>query len=103
MVAAFSHASDAIAAALDAQVDSDTGGRVATILPALRLALLTAEGLNRDDGTYLGHAVRRCASLLAIAHVGETVLSRATRDSRWIGFRPGRPSSTCGCARGTAG
>ncbi|MGH2721521.1 MAG: ATP-binding protein, partial [Actinomycetota bacterium] len=80
VLAAFAHPSDAVAAALDAQVSGGTRHRVSQGLPALRIALIAAEGLSRDDGTYFGHAVRRGATLRAVAHPGQTVLSRAVRD-----------------------
>lgn len=71
-VAAFTRASDALAAALDIQraVDQST----------LRIALHTAEAQQRDGESYFGQAINRCARLRAVAHGGQIVLSRTTRD-----------------------
>ena len=46
----------------------------------VRIALHTAEAELRDDGAYFGLALSRCARLRAIAHGGQTLVSRATRD-----------------------
>ena len=80
IVAAFARASDALAAALDAQLalgahDWRDGPRL-----RVRIALHTAEAQLRDEGNYFGVALSRCARLRAIAHGGQTVLSRATHD-----------------------
>jgi hypothetical protein len=40
----------------------------------------TAEAQQRDEGSYFGHAVNRCARLCAVAHGGQVVLCRTTRD-----------------------
>ncbi|MSU35651.1 MAG: hypothetical protein EXS36_11165 [Pedosphaera sp.] len=45
----------------------------------VRLALHTGEAELRD-GDYFGSAVNRCARLRAVAHGGQTLLSRATYD-----------------------
>ncbi len=80
VVAAFTRASDAVAAALDAQrafySESWPGGASLK----LRIALHTAQAQRRDGGSYFGWAVNRCARLRAIAHSGQVVLSRTTRD-----------------------
>jgi predicted ATPase/DNA-binding CsgD family transcriptional regulator len=72
IVAAFTRASDAVAAALDIQraVQQST----------LRIAVHTAEAQQRDEGSYFGHAVNRCARLCAVAHGGQVVVCRTTRD-----------------------
>jgi predicted ATPase/class 3 adenylate cyclase/DNA-binding CsgD family transcriptional regulator len=80
VVAAFAFASDAVAAALDAQRafaaerwPTDPGVQV-------RIALHSGEARLRDEGNYIGPAIIRCARLRAIAHGGQTLLSEATRD-----------------------
>jgi class 3 adenylate cyclase len=80
VVAAFSRASDALAAALQAQ-------RVLHIRPwpdemelGVRIALHTAEAQLRDEGNYFGIALSRCARIRAIAPGGQTLLSHATHD-----------------------
>ncbi len=80
VVAAFTRASDALAAALEVQhgchVESwPTGAALKS-----RIALHTAEAQRRDEGDYFGQAVRRCARLREAAHSGQVVLSRTTHD-----------------------
>jgi predicted ATPase/class 3 adenylate cyclase/DNA-binding CsgD family transcriptional regulator len=80
VVAAFARASEALAAALDAQ--AALHAEVWSTDPPLRvrIALHTAEAQLRDEGNYFGQAVNRCARLRAVAHGGQTLLSRATHD-----------------------
>ncbi|MGH3775149.1 MAG: LuxR C-terminal-related transcriptional regulator [Pseudonocardiaceae bacterium] len=80
VVAAFTRASDAVAAALDVQraFHSERWPDGASL--KLRIALHTAQAQRRDGNSYLGWAVNRCARLRAIAHSGQVVLSRTTRD-----------------------
>ncbi|MGH3933610.1 MAG: adenylate/guanylate cyclase domain-containing protein [Pseudonocardiaceae bacterium] len=80
IVAAFTRASDAVAAALDVQRALHTEGRPDGASLRLRIGLHTAEAQRRDEGNYFGQAVNRCARLCAIAHGGQVVLSRTTRD-----------------------
>ncbi|MGH3898277.1 MAG: ATP-binding protein [Pseudonocardiaceae bacterium] len=80
VVAAFARASDALAAALDVQRAFHCEGWPAGASLRLRIALHTAEAQLRDEGNYFGRAVNRCARLRAVAHGGQVVLSRATRD-----------------------
>jgi hypothetical protein len=76
VMAAFTGSSDAVAAALYIQraVHAESW-RV-----KLRIALHTAEAQRRDERSYFGQAVNRCARLVAVAHGGQVVLSRTTRD-----------------------
>ena len=76
VVGAFSRASDALAAALQAQLEL----RSVALDLRVRIALHTADAQLRDEGNYFGLALSRCARLRAIAHGGQTVLSRTTRD-----------------------
>jgi predicted ATPase/class 3 adenylate cyclase/DNA-binding CsgD family transcriptional regulator len=80
VVAAFSRASDAIAAALQAQRELHGFEWPESIELRVRIALHTADAQLRDEGNYFGLALSRCARLRAIARGGQTVMSRATRD-----------------------
>ncbi len=80
IVAAFSRASDALAAALDAQRALAVQVWPAGLKLRVRIALHTAEAQLRDEGNYFGVALSRCARLRAIAHGGQTLLSRAVHD-----------------------
>ncbi len=80
VVAAFARASDAVAAALDVQRAFHSEGWPEGAFLRLRIALHTAEAQLRDEGNYFGRAVNRCARLRAVAHGGQVVLSRTTRD-----------------------
>ncbi|MEY2449378.1 MAG: hypothetical protein QOH79_2854 [Acidimicrobiaceae bacterium] len=80
VVGAFSRASDAVAAALDAQrafaeESWPAGGEV-----RVRMALHTGEIRLRDAGNYFGPTIIRCARIRAIGHGGQTLISDATRD-----------------------
>jgi predicted ATPase/class 3 adenylate cyclase/DNA-binding CsgD family transcriptional regulator len=80
VVGAFSRASDAVAAAVDAQraLTSERWPDDATL--RVRMALHTGEAELRDAGNYFGRAVIRCARLRAIAHGGQIVISGTTAD-----------------------
>lgn len=78
MVAAFSRASDAAAAAVDAQC-----ALVAEAWPPeanlqVRMALHTGEAQLRDELYYVGPSIIRCARLRALAHGGQVLLSAGT-------------------------
>src|SRR6516165_2636347 len=80
VVAAFARASDAIAAALDAQLALAGHPWPGGLDLRVRIALHTGEAQLRDEGNYFGVALSRCARLRAIAHGGQTLLSRAVHD-----------------------
>ncbi len=80
VVAAFTRASDAVAAAVELQRGMHREAWSDGASLKLRIALHTGEAQWRDEGTYFGQAVNRCARLRAIAHGGQVVLSRTTRD-----------------------
>lgn len=80
IVAAFARASDAAAAAIDAQLALAAQVWPDGITLSVRIALHTAEAQLRDEGNYFGTALSRCARLRGIAHGGQTVLSRTTHD-----------------------
>jgi predicted ATPase/class 3 adenylate cyclase/DNA-binding CsgD family transcriptional regulator len=70
-VAAFAHASDAVACAVKLQF--------APLAPVrLRIGVHTGEVQPRDDGNYAGPTINRTARLRDLAHGGQTVLSGAT-------------------------
>ncbi|MCA1702303.1 MAG: adenylate/guanylate cyclase domain-containing protein, partial [Actinobacteria bacterium] len=80
VVAVFGYASGALAAALDIQraFYAECWPEGASL--KLRIALHTAEAQLRDEVNYFGPAVNRCARLRAVAHGGQVVLSKTTRD-----------------------
>src|SRR5207302_1571933 len=73
-------ASDALAAALDAQRALHTEPWSTPSPLRVRIALHTADAQLRDEGNYFGQAINRCARLRAVAHGGQTLLSRAVHD-----------------------
>jgi predicted ATPase/class 3 adenylate cyclase/DNA-binding CsgD family transcriptional regulator len=80
VMAAFSSARDAVAAALDAQrallaEDWPDGAQL-----RVRMALHTGDAQLHDEGNYFGAAVIRCAQLRAVAHGGQVLLSGATAE-----------------------
>ncbi|MBV9797145.1 MAG: adenylate/guanylate cyclase domain-containing protein, partial [Solirubrobacterales bacterium] len=80
VVGAFSRASDALAAALQAQLELRSVEWPDGLELRVRIALHTADAQLRDEGNYFGLALSRCARLRAVARGGQTVLSRTTRD-----------------------
>jgi class 3 adenylate cyclase len=80
VVGAFSRASDAVAAALEAQLQLHAHSWPAGLDLRVRIALHTADAQLRDEGNYFGLALSRCSRLRAIARGEQTLLSRATRD-----------------------
>ena len=80
VVAAFSRASDAVLAALDAQRALFEEPWPTASPLRVRMAVHTGEARLRDDRNYAGQAVIRTARLRAIAHGGQVVISSAARD-----------------------
>jgi predicted ATPase len=80
VVAAFSLASDALAAALDAQLALLGEAWPAATPVRVRMAVHTGEAELRDRGNYFGTAVIRCARLRSLAHGGQVLVSAATAD-----------------------
>ncbi len=80
VVAAFARASDALAAALEAQLALCAQRWPGERSLRVRIALHTGEAQLRDEGNYFGVALSRCARLRALAAGGQTVLSRAVHD-----------------------
>jgi predicted ATPase/class 3 adenylate cyclase len=77
--AAFARAGDAIGAAVEAQrvLSGEESAKTAPI--RVRMGLHTGEADERDGG-YFGAVVNRAARLMASAHGGQVVVSRATAD-----------------------
>jgi class 3 adenylate cyclase len=80
VVAAFARASDAVVAALEAQLAFARQAWPGGLELRVRIALHAAEAQLRDEGSYFGIALSRCARLRAIAHGGQTLLSRGVHD-----------------------
>jgi predicted ATPase/DNA-binding CsgD family transcriptional regulator len=80
VVGAFARASDAVAAALDAQraLVGEAWPEAAQL--RVRIAVHTGEAELRGEGNYFGPAVIRCARLRAIAHGGQVLVSQPTAD-----------------------
>jgi predicted ATPase/class 3 adenylate cyclase/DNA-binding CsgD family transcriptional regulator len=80
IVASFARATDALRAAAMAQraLAEEPWPEGAPI--RVRMALHTGEAEPRDDGTYAGAVLNRCARLRALAHGGQVLVSDATRD-----------------------
>ena len=77
-VGAFSRASDAVAAAIDAQralaaEPWPAGGEL-----MVRMAVHTGEAQLRGEHSYLGHALNRCARIRDAGHGGQVLLSAST-------------------------
>jgi predicted ATPase/DNA-binding CsgD family transcriptional regulator len=79
-IAAFGRASDALAAAIDAQRALALQAWPTVEPISVGIALHTAETETGGDGHSLGGAVERCELLRRIAHGGQTIVSRATGD-----------------------
>ena len=77
---AFARASDAVAAAADAQL-ALAGGPV-----RVRMGLHTGEPLRADEG-YVGFDVHRAARIAAAGHGGQVLLSQATADLAGVDVR----------------
>ena len=77
--AAFARASDAVAAALDAQLMLHAEPWPEGVNVRVRFALHTGEP-RLSDGNYYGTAVSRCARLRALANGGQTLLSGITAE-----------------------
>lgn len=77
-VSVFPRAGDALAAALDAQVElADLAGSAEGRI-AVRMALHTGEAMLRDEGNYMGPTVIRCARLRDLGNGGDVLVSNAT-------------------------
>ncbi|MGH9035854.1 MAG: ATP-binding protein, partial [Acidimicrobiia bacterium] len=79
VVAAFSRATDAVAAAVEAQLALAREPWVTSEPVRVRMALHTGEA-EAHEGRYAGSTIIRTARLRAVAHGGQTVVSRATAE-----------------------
>ena len=89
IVAAFSRGVDAVAAALSAQQQLARETWPEGVDLRVRMALHTGDAQLRDAFNYYGPTVIRTARLRALAHGGQTIASRATRDLVAEGLPPG--------------
>jgi hypothetical protein len=80
IVAAFSRASDALSAALDAQRALQREPWPASTPIAVRMAIHTGEARLRDEANYVGMAIIRTARLRSLALGGQVLVSSASRD-----------------------
>src|SRR5882724_2180220 len=80
LVAAFDRASDAVAAALEAQQALVEEDWPAGAVLAVRMALHTGEAQIRDDRYYAGPSIIRCARLRALGHGGQVLISGTAAD-----------------------
>ena len=78
VVAAFSRASDAVAAAVTAQQLLGAEPWPDGVALSVRMAIHTGEAQLRDDGNYFGLTVIRCARVRACGHGGQVLLSDVT-------------------------
>jgi predicted ATPase/class 3 adenylate cyclase/DNA-binding CsgD family transcriptional regulator len=88
MVAAFARASDAVAAAVEAQraLVNEPWPEGAGI--RVRMALHTGEAQVRDELYYVGPSIIRCARLRGLAHGGQVLISTTTADLLADGMPP---------------
>jgi predicted ATPase/class 3 adenylate cyclase/DNA-binding CsgD family transcriptional regulator len=80
VVAVFTRAADAVAAALDAQRRLEAEVWPTSAPLRVRIALHTGDARRRGESNYVGPAIVRTARLRAIAHGGQVIVSSATRD-----------------------
>jgi predicted ATPase len=78
VVGAFSRASDAVAAAVAAQRAFLKEPWPKESRLQVRMALHTGETQPREDGTYVGETLNRCARIRALGHGGQILVSAAT-------------------------
>ena len=78
IVAAFSRASDAVAAAVTAQRMLQAEPWPGGVELAVRMAVHTGEAQLRDEGNYFGLSVIRCARLRSCGHGGQVLVSNVT-------------------------
>ena len=80
VVGAFAHASDALAAALDAQLALRAEPWPADAELRVRMALHSGEARLRDESNYIGSAIIRCARLRSLCPGGQIAVSGAAHD-----------------------
>lgn len=77
-VLAFGRAAEAVACALALQRATANEPWPGGLDLRIRMALNTGDAQLRDGGNYAGQAINRCARIRALAHGGQTLLSRST-------------------------
>ena len=82
VLAVFTHASDAVACALDAQLALQREDWPSGVDIRVRIALHSGEAELRS-GHYVGAPLYRCARLMATAHGGQILISKATEELVW--------------------
>jgi predicted ATPase/class 3 adenylate cyclase/DNA-binding CsgD family transcriptional regulator len=99
VVGAFARASDALAAAVEAQraLRAEEWPDGAEL--AVRMAIHTGEAELRDEGNYFGPTVIRCARLRAIGAGGQVLVSGATADLVGDRLPPGASLADLGLHR----
>ncbi|MCA1842236.1 MAG: LuxR family transcriptional regulator, partial [Actinobacteria bacterium] len=80
LVAVFPRATDAVAAAAEAQRALSTEPWPEGASLAVRIAIHTGEAQFRGDRYYTGPSIIRCARLRALAHGGQVLISAVTAD-----------------------
>jgi predicted ATPase/class 3 adenylate cyclase/DNA-binding CsgD family transcriptional regulator len=80
LVAAFSSASDAVAAALEGQQALTEEDWPAGAEITVRMALHTGDAQIRDERFYVGPSIIRCARIRALGHGGQVLISSTTAD-----------------------
>jgi len=89
LVAVFPRATDAVAAAAEAQRALLAEPWPEGAVLAVRMAVHTGEAQIRNDRYYTGPSIIRCARLRALAHGGQVLISAATADLLPDGLPPG--------------
>lgn len=79
-VAAFGIANDAVAFVVALQCALHTASWMASLPVRVRVGVHTGGAQLRDSDNYMGPTVNRCARIRALAHGGQVLLSRATRE-----------------------
>jgi predicted ATPase/DNA-binding CsgD family transcriptional regulator len=80
VVGVFSRPSDALAAALDAQLAYAARAQCDGTAPLVRMAVHTGEAHLRDKGSYFGDALDRCGRILSVSHAGQVLISAAATE-----------------------
>lgn len=83
VVGAFSRASDALGAALDAQIAFGSELWPTPRPLRVRMAIHTGEARLRNESNYVGLTIVRTARLRNLGHGGQVLVSSASRDLHW--------------------
>ena len=80
VVGVFSRPSDALAAALEAQLEFAAREASVGVASSVPMAVHTGEAHLRDEGSYFGDALERCGRILAVSHAGQVLISAAAAE-----------------------